>query len=132
MLKILILLSFLIFGFSVNAAVEDDLKVSTRKALNKIDAQKEDCYKKAEFSATANGCLEDSFKRQKVIVDTFVDIKARKQDPEQLLRTYEDQDVFNKSIKACDLLLKLSSPNDKYYYVYTCKLNALKQYFEYQ
>ncbi|MFC1267068.1 hypothetical protein ACFKXF_15655, partial [Acinetobacter baumannii] len=83
-------------------------------------------------SATANGCLEDSFKRQKVIVDTFVDIKARKQDPEQLLRTYEDQDVFNKSIKACELLLNLSSPNDKYFYVYNCKLNALKQYFEYQ
>ena len=75
--------------------MEDDLKASTRKALNKIDAQKKTATK-AEFSATANGCLEDSFKRQKVIVDTFVDIKARKQDPEQLLRTYEDQVVLIK------------------------------------
>ena len=48
MYKILILLSFGIW-FSVNAAVEDDLKASTRKALNKIDAQKEDCYKKPNF-----------------------------------------------------------------------------------
>ena len=131
MKAIILLISLLLLSNSY-AAVEDDLKISTRKALNKIDARKENCYKKAEFSATANGCLEDSFKRQKVIVDTFVDLKARKQDPEQLLRTYKDQDVFNRNIKACDVLLELSSPNDKYYYVYNCKLNALKQYFEYQ
>ena len=122
----------MVFGFSVNAAVEDDLKASTRKALNKIDAQKEDCYKKPNFQQQLTDAWRILFKRQKVIVDTFVDIKARKQDPEQLLRTYEDQVVFNKSIKACELLLKLSSPNDKYFYVYNCKLNALKQYFEYQ
>ncbi|WP_347016236.1 hypothetical protein H2788_11925 [Acinetobacter seifertii] len=114
------------------AAVEDDLKKSTKSALNKIDNQKEVCFKKAEFSATANGCLEEAFERQKVIVDTYIDIKVRKQDPEQLLRTFKDQDVFNRNIEACDVLLELSSPNDKYYYVYNCKLNALKQYFEYQ
>ncbi|SEO56075.1 hypothetical protein [Acinetobacter sp. yr461] len=133
MLKNIIIFSFLIIGFSANAAVNDDVKASTAIGLKKIEAEKNACFKSAKFSGESSDCLVDAIKRKQVLLDALTDIRATraKGDTEQLLNIFNDQRTFNLLKDDCKKLLKVSNPNSGFYYQYQCELNVQDLYFKY-
>lgn len=110
-----------------------DLKNSTKTALERIEKEKDICFKKAKFSAEASGCLESAVKRIEVILDIYTDLKADRSqgDAQEILNIYKDQQLFKDSINNCEVFLKLSRPSNSFYSVYQCQLNIQELYFNY-
>ncbi|MEM9994864.1 MAG: hypothetical protein AAGE79_12120 [Acinetobacter pittii] len=133
MLKNIILFSFLLVGFSANAAVNDDVKASTAIGLKTIESEKNACFNAAKSSGESSGCLEEAIQRKQVLLDALTDIRATraKGDPKLLLNIFNDQHIFNLLKEDCKKLLKLSHPNSSFYFQYQCELNAQDMYFKY-
>ncbi|MDV7604367.1 hypothetical protein R4610_06730 [Acinetobacter baumannii] len=133
MLKNIVLLSFCLFGFSVNAAVNDDFKTSTAVGLKRIETEKNVCFKSAKFSGESSGCLEDAVKRKQVLLDALTEkrVTQAKGDSKAILNIYNDQKTFNQLKEDCKKLSKLSHPSSALYSQYQCELNIQDLYFKY-
>lgn len=132
-MKNIILILLCCFGLSANAAVNDDLKAATAKGINKIDSEKNACFKAAKFSGESSGCLEDAVKRKQVLLDALTEkrVTQAKGDSKTILNIYNDQKTFNSLKDDCKKLLKLSYASGSFYSQYQCELNVQDLYFKY-
>lgn len=131
--KILLFIIFCCFSGVSVAATEDDFKTSTRTGLQKIEKQKDICFKNARFSGVASECLETAIQRKQVLLDALTEVRADQAgtDAKEILNIYGDQEKFNKMKDSCEGLLKLSQPNNSFDFTYICKLNVQDLYFSY-